>query len=124
MPMPYGMYYPQNQQMQQIMPQQSNGFVMVRSEMEARNYPVAYGNSVTFKDETAPYIYSKTMGYSQLDRPVFEKYKLIKEEVSEDAPEQKISSNNNIEDIRTEIKSLWIEINKLKKEMIDDAECV
>lgn len=71
------------------MPQQSNGFVMVRSEMEARNYPVAYGNSVTFKDETAPYIYSKTMGYSQLDRPVFEKYKLIKEEVSEDAPDEK-----------------------------------
>ena len=124
MPMPYGMYYPQNQQMQQIMPQQSNGFVMVRSEMEARNYPVAYGNSVTFKDETAPYIYSKTMGYSQLDRPVFEKYKLIKEEVSEDAPEQKISSNNNIEDIKTEIKSLWVEIDKLKKEMIDNAECV
>ena len=38
------------------MQQQNNGFVSVRSEAEARAYPVAYGNSVTMKDETAPYI--------------------------------------------------------------------
>jgi hypothetical protein len=51
--------------------------------MEARNYPVAPGNSVMFRDETGPYIYSKSMGYSQLDTPRFDKYRLVKEE---DAP--------------------------------------
>lgn len=89
--MPYNpyQYYPQqyqqnNQQMagtQMSLPQQQfGGFVSVRNEMEARNYPVAPGNSVMFRDETAPYIYSKSMGYSQLDTPRFDKYRLVKEE--------------------------------------------
>ena len=88
-------------------PAPSTGFVMVRNEQEARNYPVAYGNSVTFKDESAPYIYSKTMGFSQLDRPVFEKYKLVKEEVREPAA---VST-----DYRTELDKLWAEVNLLKE---------
>ena len=33
---------------------QDGGFVSVRSEAEAMNYPVRQGMSVTFKDETAP----------------------------------------------------------------------
>ena len=67
---------------------QNGGFISVRSEDEARNYPIAYGNSITFKDETAPYVYVKTMGFSQLDRPVFEKFRLVKES---DVPEAEIS---------------------------------
>lgn len=67
---------------------QSNGFIPVQSETDARNYPVAPGNSVTFKDEKEPYVYVKTMGFSQLDRPVFEKYRLVRE-----APEPKISED-------------------------------
>lgn len=88
--MNYPYYYPQyqqnNQQMagtQMSLPQQQSqfgGFVSVRNEMEARNYPVAPGNSVMFRDETGPYIYSKSMGYSQLDVPKFDKYRLVKEE--------------------------------------------
>lgn len=81
----YQQSYPQ-QQYQQIMQAQQQpqfgGFVSVRNEMEARNYPVAPGNSVMFRDETAPYIYSKSMGYSQLDTPRFDKYRLVKEEDS------------------------------------------
>ena len=73
---------PQQIQQPQI---QNGGFVSVRSESEARNYPVAIGNSVTFKDETEPYVYTKTMGFSQLDRPIFEKYKLVKEEVEDES---------------------------------------
>lgn len=79
----YQQSYPQ-QQYQQIMQAQQQpqfgGFVSVRNEMEARNYPVAPGNSVMFRDETGPYIYSKSMGYSQLDTPRFDKYRLVKEE--------------------------------------------
>ena len=100
-------YFPQQYQMQQ-----SNGFVSVRSEQEARSYPVAYGNSVTFKDETAPYVYTKTMGFSQLDRPVFEKYKLVKEESFEEVPEK---DNLKVTDLQEQINSLWKEINYLKK---------
>lgn len=72
----------QAQQMQQ--PIQQSGFVLVQSEQEARAYPVAPGNSITFKDESQPYCYVKTMGFNQLDRPVFERYRLVKE----DAPIQ------------------------------------
>ena len=77
----------QNQQMQQAQQAQSqqptiqqSGFVPVRSEQEARSYPVAPGNSVTFKDENAPYCYVKTMGFNQLDQPTFERYRLVKED--------------------------------------------
>ena len=68
----------QGQQTQRPTVQQ--GFVLVQSEQEARSYPVAPGNSITFKDETAPFCYVKTMGLSSLDRPTFERYRLVKEE--------------------------------------------
>lgn len=77
------------QQMQQPQPTQNpvrqSGFVRVRSEEEAFGYPVAPGNSVTFINESAPYCYVKTMGFSQLDRPTFERYRLVKEEPSQNA---------------------------------------
>lgn len=78
---------PMQQPMQAMqMPQQpqypvmQSGFVRVPNENEARMYPVAPGTSVTFIDENAPYCYTKTMDRSQLDRPKFEKYRLVKEE--------------------------------------------
>ena len=58
---------------------QNGGFITVRSEAEARSYPVAPGTSVTFKHETAPYCYTKTMGFNQFEAPRFEKFKLVKE---------------------------------------------
>lgn len=68
-------YNPLLQQMQPIqMPQ--NNIVNVPSEDMARNYPVAPGNTIIFKHDNAPYIYTKTIGYSQFDTPVFEKYVL------------------------------------------------
>ena len=117
--MPYPQYYPvlpyqQQIQQPQIQPPQiqqqiqNGGFVIVRSEEEARNYPVSLGNSVTFKNELAPYIYTKTMGFSQMDRPVFDKYKLVKEEASE--PEE-------VEpDVKEQIAALWKEVEMLKNE--------
>ena len=67
--------YPQIQQ-----PQQQGNFVRVPNETEARNDPVAPGNSVTFIDENAPYCYTKTAGFSQLDPPKFVKYRLVRED--------------------------------------------
>lgn len=121
---PYQQYYPaqpiytpqQNQpQMNQPQQIQSGGFISVRSELEARNYPVAPGNSVTFKDETAPYVYTKTMGFSQLDRPNFEKYKLVKEEVNESQEiVNDLVKGEDLEDIKSDIERLWSEIDAIK----------
>ena len=101
-------------QMQPQMQQQNNGFVSVRSEAEARAYPVAYGNSVTMKDETAPYIYTKSMGFSQLDRPIFDKYKLVKEETAPEAPECPKSSEE-LEEMKKDIADLKEAVNGIKE---------
>jgi hypothetical protein len=111
---------PAMQQGPQMTPMQNtqmrSDFVVVRSEDEARNFPVAFGNTVTFKNESEPYMYTKTMGMSQLDRPVFEKYKLIKEQSHEEKQEENKSPDPDIVDkIQTEIKSIWKEIEILKK---------
>lgn len=109
---PYQNYYQPTQMYQQPQqtPQiQNGGFVSVRSEEEARNYPVAQGTSVTFKNETAPYIYTKTTGFSQLDRPMFEKFKLVKEDTEEEIKVDKVDK------VASEIEALWGEINALKK---------
>ena len=114
MPNYYNPYY-QPQQMN-YQPQQTqiqnNGFISVPSEEVARNYPVAPGNSVTFKNENAPYVYTKTMGFSQLDRPSFEKYKLVKEDV-EEVPEH----SNSIDELRERIGELNVELDELRGEL-------
>jgi hypothetical protein len=74
----YQSQFPNQQPQMQI---QNGGFLPVRSRQEAMNYPVAPGMSVTFKDESAPYIYTKTKGFNQFDEPVFDVYKLTKEEM-------------------------------------------
>ena len=77
---------------------------------------------MTFKDETAPYIYSKTMGYSQLDRPVFEKYKLVKEETQEPIANEKMTgTDNELENIKDQVGQLWKEVEALKREVQDES---
>lgn len=108
-------YYPYQQQYQQIQQQpmqiQNGGLVSVRGIEEARNYPVAPGNSVTFKDETSPYVYTKTQGFSQLDRPVFEKYRLVKEE------DVSIPVEKTEYDLKTDITSLQAEMEEIRKKL-------
>jgi hypothetical protein len=99
-----------------MQPQISNGFISVRSEMEARNYPVGLGNSVTFKDENAPYVYTKTMGFSQLDIPRFEKYKLVKEEPTDGLVDPQ-NAKGDTSSIEEDIKAIWGEIDTLKREV-------
>lgn len=112
----FNQQYPQMQQQPQVMqnqqPQiQTNGLISVRSENEAANYPVQAGNSVTFKDETAPYIYVKTMGFSQLDRPTFDKYRLVKEDA---AQVQADDAKAEFGALQREIDALWKAVDDLK----------
>lgn len=118
--MPQGQTVQQTAQQPQI---QNGGFISVRSEMEARNYPIAPGNSVTFKDENQPFVYVKTMGFSQLDRPVFERFRLVKEE---DMPQQPMNApendthrqtgNDTALSLKSEIDALRASYGELKKE--------
>lgn len=116
---PYQQMYQQNN-FTPATSQAQNGFVSVPSEEFARNYPVGYGNSVNFKDEHAPYIYVKTMGLSQFDNPVFEKYRLVKEPITEasNSPQNNEfdiqSTIQSIEKINSEIEAIWAEIDALK----------
>lgn len=116
----------QNPNMMQNMPQaqntQTNGIISAPNEEFARNYPVAYGNSVTFRDESLPYIYTKTMGFSQMDRPTFDKYKLVKEGVEEVAPTPVLEPKDYDEDIaklKSDIEILKTENENLKTELED-----
>lgn len=110
--MAYNPYYPYYGQQSQQM--QSNGLVSVRSIDEALRYPVAPGNSVTFKDETAPYIYTKTMGFSQLDRPIFERFRLIKEDNQEEPAVKTHEPQAQTQKVDIDIRK---EIDDLKKRM-------
>lgn len=74
---------PQQQPVQQQI--RSGGIVSVSSEEEARRYPVAPGYTVTMRDENAPYLYEKTMGFSQLDQPIFRKARIIFEDAAQTA---------------------------------------
>lgn len=107
-------YYQPNYPQQQTI--QNGGFISVRNELEARNYPIAPGNSITFKDETSPYVYTKTMGFSQLDRPIFEKYKLVKENV-DDVPENTDSNSNSIDELKGKVIELDDELAELRGEI-------
>lgn len=122
---PQNFYGYQQAPQQNVVPQSS--YVGVQSEQEARSYPVAPGNCVTFRDESAPYIYTKVMGYSPLDRPVFEKYRLVKEgeanatESSETASKEKeidlsiYATKDEIKPITEQITAILKDISTLKE---------
>lgn len=131
------LYYPQIQQSNQNVQSsqiQNGGFVVVKDITEAQNYPVAPGNSVTFKNENQPYIYTKTLGFSQLDQPIFETFRLVKEEQNFNADKKEhelevveylsISQGDEIKMEMTKLKSelieLKAELTELKHELGGD----
>lgn len=142
----YPQYFPQNYPQYSTMPQQVNqqanqptqqiqngGFIPVPNIEVARSYHVAPGTSVTFIDENAPYVYTKTRGFSQFEPPVFEKLRLVKEEDAPQTPQiapDSHSGNNQgvnmfyatkdeIEAIIDEQKTLRKEIDALRESIGD-----
>ena len=83
--MPYPYMYNPYQQMQYMQPQAS--FIRVQNETQAREWNVAPGNSVTFVDDNAPYCYTKSMGMSQFDAPVFKRFRLVEEQSTQVTPQ-------------------------------------
>lgn len=120
-PTPVAPTQPQTQTQNQTI--QNSGFISVPSEEVARNWPVAPGNSVTFKNENAPFVYTKTMGFSQLDRPSFEKFRLVKEA---DAPESidpvqteptQYALEKDLDAMRNTMKHMKSDIDMLKAKL-------
>lgn len=116
----------QNMQMQNF----QNIFVQVANENVAKNYPVGYGNIVIFKDENEPKIYVKSMGFSQLESPIFESYRR-EENKPVSATANSDSNNLPYDELKAEITALKSEIEALKekistkrvkKEVSDNAE--
>lgn len=115
--------YQNNMQPQQPQQIQNGGFISVHNIQEAINYPVAPGNSVTFKDENSPYIYVKTKGFSQLEEPIFKKFRLIEE--SDTQPQESTTTVTeqavNYADFakQADVTALWGEIDALKKQIAE-----
>lgn len=108
----------QQQAQQQI---QSGGFMPAPNEAYALNYPIAPGNSMTFKVEGKPIVIEKSMGFSQLESPKIDRYRLVKEDADEKPQEAQngVLDNslieNTINDLKHEIEAIWAEIEVLKK---------
>ena len=70
-------------------PIQDNMIVSVQSEQDARNYIVAYGPSIIFKDENKPLVFYTKTAISQFEPPVFKIYDLVErtQETPVNAPE-------------------------------------
>lgn len=91
--------YPQMamQQFQQ-MPQpqtQSSAIIHVPSEDVARRWDVAPNSSVTFIDDSKPYCYTKSMGMSMLEPPVFKRFRLVEEaETAPDNPSNDVANQS------------------------------
>lgn len=129
--MPYNPYFQQNfnpyQQFQiQQQQQQQGSFIHVQSETQAREWTIAPGSSVTFIDDNAPYCYTKSMGFSQFDAPVFRRFKLVEEDASQSAQntqkQPSESSEVNLSDYITkaEFEPFKAIIEKIQKELLDD----
>ena len=129
MQMPYMQNYQQPiqqaQQIQQPAQIQDGGVVCVKDETAARNYPIAPGVSMTLIDEPRQHLFIKTMGFNQLEKPVFKKYQLIPEnenngDLSGGMPEAVKDTNESlkpqIEGLQREIEGIKAEIEKLKAE--------
>lgn len=133
---PYMQNFQQQPQMQQQQPQPqqqpqqlNGGYVTVRSEEEARNYPVAPGASVTFFNETQPFCYKKSAGTSPLDPPTFEIYQITKvESVKKDEPTNITpkTEKSQIEAILSDLEALEKRVSEIenKKEVISDVKSI
>ena len=120
--MPQQVYQPQMMPQQQVpQPQQNDRvyFIRVQNESQAKEYIVAPNSSVTFIDDNLPYIYTKTMDASQLDRPKFEKYRLVKEDANLINVGEANDPKENVKYVTVdEFEELKERVNKLSKNRI------
>lgn len=97
----------------QSIPQiQDGGFVTIPNADMVYNYPVAMGKCVTFKVEGKPIIIEKSMGFSQLDSPKIERYRLVKEE--NEVFETSEDSISELDKVKSDIKEIWGKLDEIE----------
>lgn len=96
------------------------GMVPVSSIEEVLKYPVQPGICIHFKDENADYIYTKTQGFSQMEKPVYEAYMLQKVDFEPLLPENKKLANfatvEQMSELTGVISQLTQEVMALKQQ--------
>lgn len=95
----------------QVQTQQNGAFIQVPTEQDAYNWAVAPGNCISFKVQNKPLVIEKSMGFSQLESPRIERYRLIKEEVPQEEAQE------NVESLSARISRLEDEIGALKEKV-------
>lgn len=106
---------PTQQSVGQPQPQmqiQDGGFVTIPNADMVYNYPVAMGKCVTFKVEGKPIIIEKSMGFSQLDSPKIERYRLVKEE--NEVFETSEDSISELDKVKSDIKEIWGKLDEIE----------
>lgn len=116
------------QPVQQAQPQiQNGGFMSVRTEEEAYNWPIAPGVGMTFKVENAPVIIDKARGFSPLEQPVVKVYDMIERVPNQNAAQPQETSvvthteyaeRADIEAIRRELEGFKADLEALKNQPI------
>lgn len=107
----------QPQAQTQAQPQiQNGGFVCVPTIEDAKNYPVAPGNVVTFKIEGMRVLAEKSLGWSQFATPEFRLYKLVEEDVPEEstAPLPEYALKSDLDEINDYLADLQEQVDALK----------
>ena len=95
----------------QQQPQQAYGWYFATRE-EALNWRIALGSFLVFLDPDRTRFYTKSLGYSPYEKPVFLEYEL-KKEGEEPAPQVTQASLPEDVDLREDIFSLKQEIGNL-----------
>lgn len=127
--MPYP-YYQQFNPYQFQQPQQQTSFIHVQNEAQAREWAVAPNSSITFIDDNAPYFYTKSMGVSQFEPPIFKRYRIVEDNASQNAPiSVSEPQQNNLPEYITKaefepFKAIIDDIQKTIKELTDNEQSI
>lgn len=118
---PYQNYqYPQQMAQPQQSQQQMGSFIQVPTEQDAYNWAVAPGHCITFKIQNKPLVIEKSMGFSNLESPKVDRYKLVKEEVTQEemeAPKADYVARSDFEAAIAVISQLRAELDAIKAQL-------
>lgn len=91
----------------------------VRDENEARNWQIAPGNHLVFENQNGQYFYTKSLGFSPNEKPVFAIYK--REDYVEPVSDNQIPVEQNPlkEEFDSFKSSNQLELESLRKDISD-----
>lgn len=109
---------------------QYGGYMNVSRKEDAISYPVAPGTMMIFANNDGESMYTKIMGYSQYDKPLFAEYKRVKEEAANqphsgtENAQADISAievlKSEFELIRGRIEGILSDIKEIKKDLYEE----